>query len=66
MKGFMLKFRDIKELDELMSPEKKTQAQESFKKYYPEWTPEIMCTSQDHEDGGGEKYLVYVDLSNFD
>lgn len=57
--------KDIKELDSLMTDEQKAKSKADFDKYYPEGTPEIMCTSQDPEDGDGSKYLKLVDVNNF-
>lgn len=62
--GFM-KFPDISELRESMSPEQREASDkmhfESYTKKFGE-SREILCTS---EDDDGEKYLVKVDVEDF-
>lgn len=57
-----MNFINIKELKSMMTTEQKEESYRNFKKFYPEGTPVIDCTS--NEDG--EKYLVKVDLKEFD
>lgn len=56
-----MEIRDIKELDEIMTDEKKAEAHRDFRRFYPEGTPEIMCTSKDD----GENHLRQVNLEDF-
>jgi len=56
--------KDISELDKIMTDEQKAKAKADFERFHPPGTPEIMCTSQDPEDGDGSKYLVYVDVES--
>lgn len=60
-----LVIRDISELDKLMTPETKAQAEADCKRFfvdvYPDGAKEVMCTSEDDEC-----YLRKVDLKDFD
>ena len=61
-----MEIKDISELDKIMTDEQKARAKADFEKYHPPGTPEIMCTSQDPEDGDGSKYLILVDVESWD
>ena len=60
-------FKDIKELDKILTPEQKRKAKKDFKKYYLDpfgKSEPVMCTPE--IESNGEEYLVEVNLEDFD
>jgi hypothetical protein len=55
-------FKDISELDKLMTPEQKAKAKADFEKYFPPGTPVVMCLAEDD----GEDYLRLVDVESME
>jgi hypothetical protein len=53
--------RDISELRKMMTAEQIAESERNFRKFYPEGTPVVNCTS----DEDCEKYLVKVGLKDF-
>lgn len=55
---------NVDDLDKLMTPESKKKAEVDFRKFFPEGTPEIMCTSESEESE--TEWLKPVNLDDFE
>lgn len=54
--------KDISELRKMMTEEQVSESEKNFRRFYPEGTPIVGCTSYEDE----ETYLRKVDLKDFD